>query len=121
MGRSTDGGDLLPPYTGYITYPVQPEQCRKEKSPMFAYVLRAPGTPPSDQTDDFFRRFSQTPGLVHAFDLQGREDPGEGLVVAIWESREAAEHYLNQAPLRREVDSKVPQVTRTLYDVRASK
>ena len=88
---------------------------------MFAYILRAPNAPASEQGDEFFRRFLETPGLLNAFDLTGLENPDEGLLVAIWENREAAERYLNEAPLRKEVDQAYPGITRTLYEVHASK
>ena len=87
---------------------------------MFAYILRA-RQEPNEQTDEFFRRFKEQSGLVHAYSLQGADDPAEGVVVAVWESREAAERYLQSAPLRGEVDQAVPNVTRTLYTVRDSK
>jgi heme-degrading monooxygenase HmoA len=88
---------------------------------MFAYILSAPNAPSPEQSDDFFRRFSQTPGLLHAFDLEPADGSGAPMVVAVWESREAAEAYLSAAPLRKEVDEAIPQVTRTMYNVRASK
>jgi len=87
---------------------------------MFAYILKAPGTIANDQTDEFFRRFTQTPGLLHAFDLQGIDEPDDSVVVAIWESREAAQAYLDSAPLRKEVDDALPAVTRVMYEVRAA-
>jgi heme-degrading monooxygenase HmoA len=88
---------------------------------MFAYILRAPQAPDDEQTDEFFHRFLETPGLIHAFDLRGVEDPDENLVVAVWESREAAERYLDASPLRQEVDRTIPGITRTMYEVRGSK
>ena len=87
---------------------------------MFAYVLRVRAAP-SETTDEFFRRFKETPGLLHAYSLQGADDPEEGLAVAIWESREAAERYLTGSQLRRQVDQALPSVTRTMYEVRDSK
>ena len=83
---------------------------------MFAYILRAQGAP-DEQAGDFFRRFRETPGLLHAYDLQAEDNPNEALVVAVWESREAAERYLRTSPLRREVDQAVPSVTRMFYTV----
>ena len=87
---------------------------------MFAYILHT-HEPPSEQINEFFRRFKEAPGLLHAYNLQGEEDPNDGVAVAIWESREAAEEYLKSSPLRREVDQAVPSVTRTLYRVLDSK
>lgn len=87
---------------------------------MFAYILRAQQAR-NDQTEDFFRRFKEVPGLLHAYALQGEENPNEGLVVAIWESREAALRYIESSSLRREVDRAVPSVTRTMYNVLDSK
>ena len=87
---------------------------------MFSYILKVHA--PSDaQTDEFFRRFMSTPGLLHAYDLQGVDDPDDAVVVAIWDSRQAAEAYLRESPLRQEVDSTFPAATRTMYEVRASK
>lgn len=86
---------------------------------MFAYILRV-HTGPTEETDDFFRRFKETAGLVHAFDLQGVDDPEDGVAVAVWESREAAERYL-ESQLRRDVDHTLEGVTRTMYEVRDSK
>lgn len=85
---------------------------------MFAYILRA-HTRPTDQTDEFFARFKGTAGLVHAFSLQGVDDPEDTVAVAIWESRQAAEGYL-ASQLRQEVDREMEGVTRTMYEVRDS-
>lgn len=35
---------------------------------MLCYILRANAVP-GEQSDEFFERFKQTPGLLHAFDL----------------------------------------------------
>jgi heme-degrading monooxygenase HmoA len=86
---------------------------------MFAYILRV-HTRPTEETDEFFRRFKETAGLVHCFNLQGTDDPEDGVAVAVWESREAAERYL-ESQLRQEVDRSVEGVTRTFYEVRDSK
>lgn len=88
---------------------------------MFAYLLRAPAVPDGAQGDEFFRRFLESPGLLHAFELVGVEDPDDNVVVAVWEDRAAAEGYLDSNPLRREVDEAIPQVTRTMYEVRAGR
>ena len=87
---------------------------------MFAYILRV-HAPRSDETDEFFRRFKDTPGLLHAYSLQGEDDPNDGVALAIWESREAAERYLQSSSLKLEVDQAVPSVTRTFYSVLDSK
>ena len=86
---------------------------------MFAYILRV-HTVPSAATDDLFRRFKETPGLLHAYSLQGVDDPAEGEVVAIWDSRDSAEAYL-RSQFRQQVDQSIPGVTRTMYEVRDSK
>ncbi len=86
---------------------------------MFAYILRV-HTQPTEETDEFFSRFKETDGLIHAFNLQGVDDPEDGVAVAVWESREAAEAYL-ESQLRREVDVTFEGVTRTMYEVRDSK
>jgi hypothetical protein len=88
---------------------------------MFAYILHAPNTPPSEQTDEFFRRFCETPGLVHAYDLTPADGSGDAAMVAIWQDRESAERYLREAALRREVDEAIPEVRRIMYDVHAHK
>jgi heme-degrading monooxygenase HmoA len=87
---------------------------------MFAYLLKVRSLP-DEQADQFFRRFKEVPGLLHTYDLQGIDDPEDAVVVAVWESREAAERYLNGAPLRKEVDQSIPGITRTMYEVRDSK
>jgi heme-degrading monooxygenase HmoA len=87
---------------------------------LFAYILSA-DQPRSDETDEFFRRFKETPGLLYAFDLQGEDDPNDIAVVAIWESREAAERYLQGSALKQQVDEAVPSVTRKFYTVRDAK
>ena len=87
---------------------------------MFSYILRL-HAPADTQSDEFFKRFKQTPGLLHAYNLQGVEDPEDGVVVTIWESRNAADAYLQGAELRRDVDKAYPAITRTMYDVRDSK
>ena len=83
---------------------------------MFEYILRVRGVP-DEQQAEYFRRFTEQPGLLHAFDLQGVDDPEDGVAIAIWEDRAAAERYLNEAALRREVDATYPDVTRTMYEV----
>ena len=87
---------------------------------MFAYILRVHQAP-SDETNEFFRRFKDTPGLLHAYSLQSEDDPNGSVAVAIWESREAAERYLQSSPLKRDVDLALPTVTRTFYSVVDSK
>lgn len=47
---------------------------------MFAYILHAPNTPRTDETEAFFRRFTETPGLLHAFELMEEGDSSSGLV-----------------------------------------
>ena len=87
---------------------------------MFAYILRSPRAS-SEEEADFFRRFKEEPGLLHAYNLEGEEDPNDSVAIAIWESREAAERYLEKSSLRREVDNATPGVTRTFYKVLDSK
>lgn len=87
---------------------------------MFSYILKI-RTAATAQTDELFERFTRTPGLLSAYDLQGADDPEDAVVVTIWENREAAEAYLEKSPLRKEVDVNFPDVTRTMYEVRNSK
>ena len=95
-----------------IETPDQPEGATS----LFAYVLRVHQAP-SDETNEFFRRFKETPGLLNAYSLQGEDDPNDSVAIAIWESREAAERYLQSSPLKRDVDQAMPTVTRTFYSV----
>ncbi|HEY9011736.1 MAG TPA: hypothetical protein VIN06_12025 [Devosia sp.] len=87
---------------------------------MFAYILKADKLP-DEQTDAFFERFKQTPGLLHAYNLQGMDNPTDAMVVAVWQNREAAQAYLDKSPLRKEVDQTISGVSRTMYKVRNSK
>jgi heme-degrading monooxygenase HmoA len=87
---------------------------------MFAYILRAQ-SPTTEREAEFFRRFKETPGLIHAYSLQAEDNSNESLAVAIWESREAAEQYLKTSALRRQVDQAMPTVTRTMYTILDSK
>lgn len=82
---------------------------------MFAYILRMHSD--EQPSDEYFERFKATPGLLHAYDLKGVDDPTEMLVVAVWKDKAAADEYLNNAPLRREIDQTFPGVTRTMYQV----
>ncbi len=87
---------------------------------MFAYILQGPTVAELDQaqSDEFFRRFAETPGLLHAFELERENDPADTLVVAVWTDREAAQRYIEGSALRREVDQALPGITRTMYAVR---
>jgi heme-degrading monooxygenase HmoA len=87
---------------------------------MTAHILRAQQVP-NEEFAEFFRRFKETPGLLHAYDLQGEENPNDTVVVAVWENREAADRYLKSSQLRREVDQAVPSTRRTFYNVLDSK
>ncbi len=87
---------------------------------MFAYILRVQSRA-TPQTDAFFKQFKETPGLLHAYSIQAADDSEDSGVVAIWESREAAERYLSESQLRQNVDRSVTGVTRTMYEVRDSK
>lgn len=87
---------------------------------MFSYIAKI-DTRADAQGDEFFERFKQTPGLLHAYDLQGVVDPDDGMVVAIWDSRKAAETYLQESSLKKEIDATFPKVSRTMYEVRNSK
>ena len=87
---------------------------------MFAYILKS--DPVDDAvSDEFFKRFKSTPGLLHAYDMRGADDPNDQIVVTVWEDRKAADEYLSKSALRKEVDQTVSGVTRTMYDVRDHK
>ncbi|HSP53955.1 MAG TPA: antibiotic biosynthesis monooxygenase [Dehalococcoidia bacterium] len=75
----------------------------------------------SAKTDEFFRRYKETPGLLHAYFLEDENDPSKTGTVSIWESKEAFSRYLQTASLRREVDQAIPSVKRTGYKVIDSK
>jgi quinol monooxygenase YgiN len=87
---------------------------------VFAYILRGPalGDVEPAQSAEFFKRFAETPGLLHAFELEREDDPADILVVAVWTDREAAQRYIEGSALRREIDEAVPGITRTMYAVR---
>ena len=87
---------------------------------MFAYILSV-RTEPDEQSAALFERFKQVPGLLHAYQLQGEDDPEDGRVVSIWASRDDAVRYLEQAELRRTVDESYPDVERVMYTVLDSK
>ena len=87
---------------------------------MFAYILKA-HTPASAQIEELFTRFKSTPGLLHAYNLQGTADTEDAVAVAIWENREAAEAYLQKSQLKRDVDKILPGAVRTMYEVIDSK
>ena len=87
---------------------------------MFAYILSV-RTEPDEQSAALFERFKQVPGLLHAYQLQGEDDPADGRVVSIWASRDDAVRYLEQAELRRTVDESYPDVERVMYTVLDSK
>ena len=84
---------------------------------MFVHILSTQQGPPTERTAELFQRFKDVPGLEQAFSLQSEDDPNEGYVVAIWESRESADRYLEEHPLRRSVDEAMPGVTRKLFRV----
>jgi heme-degrading monooxygenase HmoA len=87
---------------------------------MFAYVLRTTQAH-GERAKDIFRRFKESPGLLHAYLLQGEADANDAIMVAIWESREAAERHLAASPLPREWDQTAPDTTRPFYTVLDSK
>ncbi len=84
---------------------------------MFVHVFEAEFGLPSERTAELFRRFKETPGLLHAYSLQRADDPAAGMVIGVWESRDAYNQYLEHSPLRREADVAVRGARRTLYDV----
>ena len=84
---------------------------------MFAHVFEAEFGLPSGQTAGLFQRLTEEPGLLQAYSLQRVDDPHTGMVVGIWESREAYARYLQHSPLRREADLAVQGARRTLYEV----
>ena len=87
---------------------------------MFSYILTV-NAPADPQSDDMFRRFKETPGLLHAYDLEAVDSPNDMVVVTIWDNEESANAYLQKAPLRKEADAAYPGIKRTMYRVRDSK
>ncbi len=83
---------------------------------MFVHMIRG-DLAPNDYTSALFEGFKQIPGLLHAYLLQPEDNPNETALVAVWESREAAEDYFSKSPLRAKVDTTVPNVRRRLFRV----
>lgn len=73
------------------------------------------------KSDEFFRRYKETPGLVHAYFLQKEGAPDQAEVISIWESKDDFSRYIESASLRREVDEAIPSVKRIGYEVVDSK
>ena len=91
---------------------------------MFAYVVRSSYAMKKEdeaRNAELFRRFTEAPGLVHAYRLHGTDGHDDAMIVTIWQNRKAAETYLKDHPLRREVDTTLSDVTRTMYEVWDSK
>lgn len=89
-------------------------------SPMYISILHQ-DEGHTAKSDEFFRRYKETPGLVHAYFLEEEGEPNKAEIVSIWESKEDFSRYVESAPLRREVDEAIPSVKRIGYKVVDSK
>jgi hypothetical protein len=88
---------------------------REEK--LIAVIMKYP-TVGDRSKDELFQRFvAETPGVVHAFQL---ESPEGGATVTVWESQEARDAYM-ATTLRDNVDTALPGLTREVYSVLATK
>ncbi len=84
---------------------------------MIAVIMKYPTTGDRDK-DELFRRFVRdTPGVLHAYQL---ESATGGATVTIWESQAARDAYMSTT-LRADVDTALPELTREVYSVLASK
>jgi heme-degrading monooxygenase HmoA len=84
---------------------------------MLAVIMKFPQQP-GPENDKLFKRFvDETPGVVHAYQLEGTDG---GTTITFWESEKARDAYLN-SPLRNVVDAALPGLNRTVYNVRNSK
>lgn len=83
---------------------------------MFVHMIRG-DLAPNDYTESLFQGFRQIPGVLHAYLLQPEDNPDETDLVAVWESREAAEDYFNKSSLREMVDRTIPNVRRRFFTV----
>lgn len=84
---------------------------------MIAVIMKYPTTGDREK-DELFRRFIRdTPGILHAYQL---ESPTGGATVTIWESQEARDAYMSTS-LRSDVDAALPGLTREVYSVIGNK
>ena len=84
---------------------------------MIAVIMKYPIVGDRDK-DELFQRFvKDTPGVIHAYQL---ESPDGGATVTIWESQAARDAYMGSI-LRTEVDTALPGLTREIYSVLGSK
>lgn len=84
---------------------------------MIAVIMKYPTAGDRDK-DELFRRFvKDTPGVLHAYQL---ESATGGATVTIWESQAARDAYMASS-LRGDVDTALPGLTREVFDVIGSK
>jgi hypothetical protein len=84
---------------------------------LIAVILKYPTTGEREK-DELFRRFvKDTPGVLHAYQL---ESSTGGATVTIWESQAARDAYMASS-LRSDVDAALPGLTRDVYEVIGSK
>jgi hypothetical protein len=87
---------------------------------MLAVILRLEGRR-DETTDDIFRRFKSTEGVVAAYQLVGVDNPEDLVTFTVWKDDASRLKYMNESPIKREVDLTWKKQTRTVYTVRDSK
>ena len=84
---------------------------------MIAVIMKYPTTGDREK-DELFQRFvRETPGVLHAFQLENAEG---GATVTVWETQAARDAYMASA-LRGDVDVALPGLTREVFSVLSSK
>ncbi len=89
---------------------------------MFACIVATHTRAPENEAPimEYYNKFLETPGLLHAYVSRGMDDPMAVRSVAVWESREACERYL-ESQLRGQIDYALPPINRVTYEVTAGK
>ena len=87
---------------------------------MLAVILRIEGR--RDETaDNLFQRFKSTEGVVATYQLEGVDNPNDLVTFTVWKDEASRMKYMNESPLKKEVDRAWSKQTRTVYTVRDSK
>ena len=82
---------------------------------MIGVLMSFPRQPDTGLFEKFVK---ETPGVVSAYQLKG--EGSDDATFTVWESAAAREAYL-QSQLRKEVDSALPGLKRTVFEVMKSK
>lgn len=80
---------------------------------MIAVIMKYPLSEDQRKGELFQRFVSETPGVVHAYRLEGADG---GATITIWESQAARDAYMKSS-LRTDVDTALPGLTREIFDV----